>query len=47
MDTVVVESTVPSECNVESEGWAVIKKGCGEIDVAAYTDLIQSEMLYI
>lgn len=44
MDTMVVESTVPSECSVESERWAVVKRECGEIDLAAYTDLIRSKM---
>lgn len=44
MDTVVVESTVPSECDVEAERRALVKRECGESDVAAYTDLILSEM---
>lgn len=42
VDTVVVESTEPSEYDVESERGAVVKRECWDIDLATYTDLIQS-----
>lgn len=42
MDTVVVKSTVTSECDVEAERKAVVK--CDEIDLTAYTYLIQRDV---
>lgn len=44
MDTIVVESTVPSQCNVEAERWATVMRKCDEIDMADFTDLILAEM---
>lgn len=44
VDTMVVESTVPSECNVEAERWETVMRECDDIDMADFTDLIVAEM---